>query len=612
MELITYRKTLDVHKNGIQFTLQGFETADNMSRRLEISLMASGDAIDFPLENVVAQMYITTPSAKEPSIEHCTIRDNVVVYDVLPIVEEGITEMQIKLIGASVGGAKRVLTSPRFAVEVLKSNADDTSAVQSTTFTALEDAVAKANAVYNARLVRVEFDEKCIFRAYYADGTIYETDAIKEGLMKGSTLLSKSYAVGGTGAREEEATDNSKYYSNVSRSSAIEAREGGELATDMLTEVRKHGVYTAFDMDFEKGELQYVSPSYDFAVNPDSGELDVIGKASSFEEAVEEIVAEDIADDVAQIIRDTLLEAFNDLPEINPNIAVYADDLGKDYASPTLVRWDRNTAHTPYASSLTANTDGFAIIHGSLSGNHTIIAWVTGDEDNYHIHTVSGGVDKGWSGYLHKSGGNLSGPLGVDGGKGKFSANDEYSIIDSVKDGDNSRQIRVANPGAESIPLADAVKFSDIIGGVKTDYKLFGEHNIASLIGAFGLGQIEYGTFKGIGLQALQNGIAPSIEFKHISPVLVIIFEEGGFHFFPRSQEYGTGRYRFTNLRFLQTWEEKKLTFRHSDYSNSAGSNTYPPAYAGLTETHMQYYLAKPNTTYTYIAFGGVLGGEAE
>ena len=609
MELITYRKTLDVHKNGIQFTLQGFETADNMSRRLEISLMASGDAIDFPLENVVAQMYITTPSAKEPSIEHCTIRDNVVVYDVLPIVEEGITEMQIKLIGASIGGAKRVLTSPRFAVEVLKSNADDGSAVQSTTFTALEDAVAKANAVYNARLVRVEFDEKCIFRAYYADGTIYETDAIKEGLMTGHTLLSKSYAVGDTGTREEEATDNSKYYSNVSRSSAIEAKEGGELASDMLTEVRKHGVYTAFDMDFESGELQYVSPSYDFTVNPESGELDVIGKDYSFEEAVEGIVAEDIADDVAQIIRDTLLEAFNDLPEINPNIAVYEDDLSKDYASPTLVRWDSNTGHSPYASGLTTSSEGFAIIHGSLSGNHTIIAWVTGDEDNYHVHTVSGGVDKGWSGYLHKSGGTLSGPLGVDGGKGKFSANDEYSILEAKKDEDNSRQIRVANPTTEAIPLSDAVKFSEIIGGVKTDYKLFGEHNVASLMGILGAGQIEYGTFVGIGYKALVNGEIPSIEFTKITPILVIVVGNGGICMFTRTASHGVGFVQEQNISYYIQWEGNKMLINSCTLHGIGSTTSIAGPYNSSTKTaYLDEFLAQDNRTYTYFGIG--IGGD--
>lgn len=189
MEQIMYRKTLDVHKNGVQFMLQGFETADNLSRVIEISLMASGDAIDFPLERMVAMMYVTTPGATEPSINECTIKDNKVVYEALPIVEEGITTMQLKLIETSPEGATSVLASPKFAVEVTESDADDESAEQSTTFTALEVAVAKAAATYDARLLRVEIDEACIFRAFYADGTVYETDELRKTLLQGATNL---------------------------------------------------------------------------------------------------------------------------------------------------------------------------------------------------------------------------------------------------------------------------------------------------------------------------------------------------------------------------------------------------------------------------------------
>ena len=37
MEKIIYRLTLDTHKNGIQKTLQGFETADKIARRIAIN-----------------------------------------------------------------------------------------------------------------------------------------------------------------------------------------------------------------------------------------------------------------------------------------------------------------------------------------------------------------------------------------------------------------------------------------------------------------------------------------------------------------------------------------------------------------------------------------------
>ena len=250
MERIVYRKTLDVHKNGIQFTLQGFETADSMSRRIEISLMASGDTVDFPLEQIMAVMYVTTPKATEPSINDCVIKDNTIIYDVLPIVEEGITEMQLKLISTSADGADGVLATPKFAIEVSKSNADDTSAEQSTTYTALENAVAKASGVYDSRLMRIELDKDCVFKAVYADGTTYESDALKETVLKGEAILSQSYARGGTGIRQGEDTDNSKYYSNVSKSASEEVNNISSEATELLKEVTKHGVYTSFSIDF--------------------------------------------------------------------------------------------------------------------------------------------------------------------------------------------------------------------------------------------------------------------------------------------------------------------------------------------------------------------------
>lgn len=283
MERIVYRKTLDVHKNGIQFTLQGFETNDNMARSIEISLMSSGDTIDLPMEQITALMYVTTPNDSEPSINKCTIKDNKIIYDVLPIVAEGITEMQIKLIETSLEGAKSVLATPRFAVEVTKGNIDDSGAIQSTTFTALEDAIARANGVYESRLVRIEVDENATFRAYYADGTTYESKTLNKSMV----LLAQSYAKGQSGVRAGEDTDNSMYYSNVSKSASIQAEDSREETEKLLAEVRKHGVYTSFSIDFETGEITYISPQYKFDVNEKTGELVVMGKSYSPDGVVE-------------------------------------------------------------------------------------------------------------------------------------------------------------------------------------------------------------------------------------------------------------------------------------------------------------------------------------
>ena len=73
MERIIYRITLDAHRSGIQRTLQGFETADILSRRISIGLVSGSDTFDLPMTDVVAMMYVTSPSATEPSINKCVI-----------------------------------------------------------------------------------------------------------------------------------------------------------------------------------------------------------------------------------------------------------------------------------------------------------------------------------------------------------------------------------------------------------------------------------------------------------------------------------------------------------------------------------------------------------
>jgi hypothetical protein len=290
MERIVYRKTLDVHKAGIQFTLQGFQTADNMARRIEINLMANGDTIDLTSEKLVALMYVKSPSAKEPSINGCSIVGNTIVYDVLPIVEGGITEMQLKLIETSPTGAGRVLAAPKFAAEVSESDMDDESAEQSPTFTALEDALAKANSVYETRIERIVLSPDCVFTIYYADGTIYESDALKDIIVIGESVMSKSFARGGTGVRDGEDTDNSMYYSTVSKSAALDSDRARGEAEKFLSEVRKHGIYTAFNMNFASGELEYISPMYSFDVDETTGELVVNGIAYSIEDNIKKLV----------------------------------------------------------------------------------------------------------------------------------------------------------------------------------------------------------------------------------------------------------------------------------------------------------------------------------
>lgn len=380
MERIVYRKTLDVHKNGIQFTLQGFETADNMARKIEISLMASGDTIDLPLEQLVALMYVTTPNATEPSINECTIKDNTIIYDVLPIVEEGITEMQLKLIDSRIEGANGVLAAPKFAAEVLDSNTDDDSATQTTTYTALENALARAKGVYDSRLTRIEIDTDCTFRAYFADGTVYETDALHEALYKGEALMAQSFARGDSGIREGEETDNSMYYSNVSRSASAEASRVSGEATELLEEVTKHGVYTAFTVDFETGEIKYISPQYKFDVNEETGELDVFGEAYTPEETVDALVTEWLTskssslDSAVEELDDKLYNEHNDRTNADEELSQSISDF-KNFTGKLLLDDDLNDGDSNVTIE---NISKYNVLSCSIHAEPSTITTVTG------------------------------------------------------------------------------------------------------------------------------------------------------------------------------------------------------------------------------------------
>lgn len=275
MERITYRISLDTHKTGIQRTLQGFETGDNMSRRITINLMAGGNSFELPLESVTAMMYVTAPDAEGPSINACTIEDNTIIYDVLPtdIAVEGMVEMQVKLIEGDMDGARKVLLAPKFVLEVTESIADDGSAEKTTTFTALEDALARATAVYDTRLTGIEITDDCVFKVFYADGTVYENDYLHDALYNGNALLSESFAHGNTGTRDGENTDNAMYYSNVAKSVSAEAKQMYALIASARDEVLKHSIHTTFSVNFETGNLTYESVNYDFGINAD-GELE--------------------------------------------------------------------------------------------------------------------------------------------------------------------------------------------------------------------------------------------------------------------------------------------------------------------------------------------------
>lgn len=519
MERIKYRITLDTHRTGIQRTLQGFETADKMARSIAINLVAGGDSYEIPTDNIVAMMYVVTPNAAEPSINACSIEDNTVIYDVLPIVEEGITEMQLKIIETGIDGAKKVLASPRFAVEVTEGIADDDDAEQSTTFTALEDAIAKANGVYNARLTKVEIDEACVFRAFYADGTVYENFNLYNALYNGNALLSESWAVGDTGIREGENTNNSMYYSNVSKSSSIEASENAEMVRALTDMAKLYSTYTSFETNFETGNLEYISASHEFDVDESTGHLNVEGETFKPDEIVEKAV-EEYLDNQTEMIDGHIISKDNPHEVTAEQVGARPDDWmptaeqvgAMPIVNATSAEWDMdamlakssdytcykvgsNTLGTPYKNGKSDFAWGWIFTYVSSENYGSQFAFIAGAATPFQRIKNKGIIGEWTQCYLPLTGGTLIGNLRtkrdspaniLENSKAtkigifKLFENGNVQICGSDStngawDGTNTFDFQIRPADVQSI-LAERVT----LGFDGTYYKMYGAHNITA------------------------------------------------------------------------------------------------------------------------------------
>ncbi len=94
-----------------------------------------------------------------------------------------------------------------------------------------------------------------------------------------NAALSKSYAVGGTGTRTGEDTDNSKYYSEQSQASsqtaqsyAEQAEAAGDEAVNKINEALSQNV-PQFTIDFATGHLKYQGGRFNFEVQNTTGHL---------------------------------------------------------------------------------------------------------------------------------------------------------------------------------------------------------------------------------------------------------------------------------------------------------------------------------------------------
>lgn len=82
-------------------------------------------------------------------------------------------------------------------------------------------------------------------------------------------VLSESYAIGGTGTRDGEDSDNSKYYSEVAKSHSDNALQYSQAASDTFNEVKEKLGIAEFNVD-DNGNLVYTdNTAYNFTVDDD-------------------------------------------------------------------------------------------------------------------------------------------------------------------------------------------------------------------------------------------------------------------------------------------------------------------------------------------------------
>lgn len=185
MERITHKFSLDLHKNGVQRTLQGFETGDARSHRVKISLREGDTPFVLPQNGVGASLYVTLPNGTQ-NIEACTRIGDEFICDLTSedYAAEGIVSCQLKVYSTINEG--QVIVAPKFQLEVWESDVSDSEAIESPVYSALQEAIMKADYIYNnGKIVSLYFDDGLILYVEYGydenegERITYETDAFK-------------------------------------------------------------------------------------------------------------------------------------------------------------------------------------------------------------------------------------------------------------------------------------------------------------------------------------------------------------------------------------------------------------------------------------------------
>ena len=230
MQYVIHRFTLDLHKSGIQATIQGIKRGNAKGNILEISLMQSG--VPYVLENCTV-VFRAVASNGAKLYNSCGIDGNKVIYDLTTdtIASGGETECQLQIRDAQ----NTVLFSPRFCLEIEDEVYPDAVIEAKDEFTALtvetNKAAVQAEAAAVSAAAAAESAELAVAAADSAQS--YKTSA-----ETAKTAAETAASSAETAAEEAETNAESATTSAASAESAAETAAAlAENVTDMHQEV---------------------------------------------------------------------------------------------------------------------------------------------------------------------------------------------------------------------------------------------------------------------------------------------------------------------------------------------------------------------------------------
>lgn len=137
-----YRKSLDLQKNGVQWSVE-IKKNDVNSRKIVISLTDGGKTFNLD-ENMIVTVYAKKPD-ENIIYSNCKIESGLVIFEPTKqcISAEGTVNCELRIYSENSSGSQ-LLTSPRFSIEVYGVLSNEEHLVSTNEYSALTEATLKA------------------------------------------------------------------------------------------------------------------------------------------------------------------------------------------------------------------------------------------------------------------------------------------------------------------------------------------------------------------------------------------------------------------------------------------------------------------------------------